>query len=64
MVLSGVCSLASVGVSEAEADDDCEDTDSLLPINVSSVLILELSPTADTYKRDAADIITTSKYPL
>lgn len=33
-----------MGVSEA--DDDCEDTDSLLPIDVSSVVMLELSPTA------------------
>lgn len=43
---NGACSLPSAGVSEAE--DDCEDTDSLLPVNVSSVVMLELSPTAGT----------------
>lgn len=45
---SGTWSLFSVAVSEAEADDDWDDTDSLLPIDVSSVARLELSPTADT----------------
>lgn len=44
----GAWSLFSVGVSEAEADDDWDDTDSLLPIDVSSVVKLEPSPTADT----------------
>lgn len=47
-MLSGVWSLFSGGVSETEADDDWDDTDSLLPIDVSSVVRLELSPTADT----------------
>lgn len=47
-MLSGAWSLLSGGVSEAEADDDWDDTDSLLPIDVSSVVRLELSPTADT----------------
>lgn len=45
---SGACSLPSAGVSGAEAEDDCEDTDSLLPVNVSSVVMLELSPAAGT----------------
>lgn len=46
---SGACSLLSVGrsVGVSEAEDDCEDTDSLLPIDVSSVVMLELSPTAE-----------------
>lgn len=48
LLLSGTWSLLSVGVSEAEADDDCDDTDSLLPIDVSSVARLEASPTEDT----------------
>lgn len=48
LLLSGTWSLLSVGVSEAEADDDCDDTDSLLPIDVSSVVRLEASPTEDT----------------
>lgn len=52
LVLSGAWSLLSVGISEAEADDDWEDTDSLLPIDVSSVVKLELSPTADTEMRN------------
>lgn len=47
-MLSGAWSVFSVVVSEAEADDDWDDTDSLLPIEVSSVVRLELSPTADT----------------
>lgn len=50
LVLSGAWSLLSVGISEAEADDDWEDTDSLLPIDVSSVV--KLSPTADTEMRN------------
>lgn len=44
---SGAWSVFSEGVSEAEADDDWDETDSLLPIDVSSVARLELSPTAD-----------------
>lgn len=47
LVLSGAWSLLSVDISEAEADDDWDDTDSLLPIDVSSVVRLELSPTVD-----------------
>ncbi len=47
-MLSGAWSVFSVVISEAEADDDWDDTDSLLPIEVSSVVRLELSPTADT----------------
>lgn len=46
-MLSGAWSLLSVDISEAEADDDWDDTDSLLPIDVSSVVRLELSPTVD-----------------
>lgn len=47
---SGACSLLSMGLSVgvSEAEDDCEDTDSLLPIDVSSMVMLALSPTADT----------------
>lgn len=47
---SGACSPLSVGLSVgvSEAEDDWEDTDSLLPIDVSSVVMLELSPTTDT----------------
>lgn len=48
LLLSGTWSLLSVGVSEAEADDDWDDTDSLLPIDVSSVARLGASPTEDT----------------
>ena len=47
LALSGTWSLFS-GASEAEADDDWDDTDSLLPIDVSSVARLELSATTDT----------------
>ncbi len=50
-VLTGLWSLFSIGTSEAEADDDWDDTDSLLPIDVSSVVRMELSPTADTYMK-------------
>lgn len=49
VVLSGAWSLLSVDVSEADAEDDWDDTDSLLPIDVSSVARLELLPTADTF---------------
>lgn len=45
--LSRVCSLFSGGVSEVDADDDWDDTDSLLPIEVSSVARLK-SATADS----------------
>lgn len=47
---SGACSLLSMGLSVgvSEAEDDWEDTDSLLPIDISSVVMLELSPTDDT----------------
>lgn len=48
LLLSGAWSVLSVGVSEAEADDDWDDTDSLLPIDVSSAVRLEPSPTADS----------------
>ncbi|TNN89550.1 hypothetical protein EYF80_000153 [Liparis tanakae] len=34
LVLSGTWSLFSAGISEAEADDDWDDTDSLLPIEI------------------------------
>lgn len=44
LLLSGTWSLLSVGVSEAEAEDDWDDTDSLLPIDVSSVARLGVSP--------------------
>lgn len=52
LLLSGTWSLFSAGVSEAEADDDWDDTDSLLPIDVSSVARLGAWPAADT---DAGD---------
>lgn len=48
LLLSGTWSLLSVGVSEAEADDDWDDTDSLLPIDVSSAARLGASPAAHT----------------
>lgn len=48
LLLSGTWSLLSVGVSEAEADDDWDDIDSLLPIDVSSVARLGASPAEDT----------------
>ena len=47
-MLSVAWSAFSVGISGAEADDDWDDTDSLLPIDVSSAARLEPSPTADT----------------
>lgn len=52
LLLRGTWSLLSVGVSEAEADDDWDDTDSLLPIDVSSVARLGASPAGDTDRGD------------
>lgn len=48
LVASGTWSLFSVVVSEVEADDDWDDTDSLLPIDVSSVARPEPPPSPDT----------------
>lgn len=49
--LSGGWSPFSAAISEADADDDCDDTDSLLPIEVSSVARLELSAIADNKEK-------------
>ena len=51
VVLRGAWSFFSMGVSEADAEDECEDTDSLLPIDVSSnIRPTMLSDTGDTAK--------------
>lgn len=62
VVHSGAWSGFSEAVSEAEADDDWDETDSLLPIDVSSVAWLELSPTADAEMQKTLLLSTASFY--
>lgn len=51
LVLSGAWSHFSGGISEVEADDDWDDTDSLLLSDVSSAVRQEPSPTVDTKEK-------------